>query len=133
MALFLAGALALAALAIAVTEERQYRAHRRFCATAARAEGLVSRLGLRRHLSRNAPRSSDHVHRVPVVRFRASDGVEYEFDSEDAPREVGAKVDVAYSAEVPSTAYVVRTRRNFGCALIVLAAAIAALVAGLIR
>ena len=40
--------------------------------------------------------------RVSVVRFRASDNIEYEIDAPEIPLELGRVVEVAYDAEQPS-------------------------------
>ena len=82
------------------------REHRRFCARATRADGVVSRLGQRRDqgLSEDAvgnPTGTRYI-TVPVVRFRAANGTDYEIDAPEAPMTVGAAVQVAYDPAQPS-------------------------------
>jgi len=104
--------------------ERDLRAHRDWCAHAAKADGVVARIGQREWLSRNKPASDDRVLAVPVVRFRAKNGGEYEFDAPDAPGEVGAAVEVAYDPEVPSTARTVVMLRRGGCVAVMFVAGV---------
>lgn len=119
MTFFLLGALLVAiAAGTAFHARRDQRRHDAWCASAAKAQGVVSRVGRRHWLSRNEPGTGDRVDRVAVVRFRAANGVEYEVDSPDAPSEPGAAVQVAYDAASPSTAVVVHRRQNYGCAVI---------------
>jgi len=106
------------AITMLVVEERAVRARRRWCATAARAEGEVARIGRRGYHSRNEPTSSVRFVTVPVVRFRAANGAEYEFDAPGVPKKVGEKVQVAYDAKLPSTAQVVGAARQVGCAVV---------------
>jgi hypothetical protein len=82
---------------------------------------VVSRIGRRGWYSRNEPTGDDdNVSTVPVVRFRAANGVEYEFDADDAPSRVGAAVPVAYDPALPSTARIEVQRRKLGCVMFAL-------------
>lgn len=116
--------LCLAAVAAAI-EVRDQRRHDRFCSRAARTQGVVSRLA-RRHLSRNEPAFDDPNRGLPIVRFTASNGIEYEFDARDAPREVGSEVVVAYLEKQPSSSRLARRQRKPGCVVILLVLAIVA-------
>jgi hypothetical protein len=121
------GSLALAfALGAAFAESRAAPRHRTLTERWTRAQGTVSRISNPYHLSRNRPRSGDRKRTVPVVRFRASDGVEYEFDDHCAPRQVGASVEIAYDPTLPSGARVANRRSGWGCAMILALAALAA-------
>ncbi|HYI09696.1 MAG TPA: DUF3592 domain-containing protein [Thermoanaerobaculia bacterium] len=102
-------------------DSKAHRSHEVWCAGAAKAEGFVSRIGRRGHLSRNAPTSSDSFYTVPIVRFRAADGVEYEIDAADAPKTVGAPLQVAYDPNLPSGARPVPRTRKIGCSVVLLA------------
>ena len=123
--IYLGAFLCLLAMAMLIVEERTFRARRRRCETAAKAEGVVTRIGRRGHLSRNEPTSSDRYRTVPVIRFRAANGVEYEFDAPRAPKSAGTKVQVAYDPGMPSTAELVVTARQVGCAALMGAIGIA--------
>lgn len=121
MTFFVLGAVLMGiAAATVVHARRDQRRHEAWCASAAHAQGVVSRVGRRHWLSRNEPTSSDRVQTVAVVRFRAANKVEYEFDSPDAPSVAGAAVQVAYDASSPSTARVIQRRPRYGCAIILL-------------
>ena len=85
---------------------------------------MVSRVGQRDHLSRNKPTDSDSITTVPVVRFKAANGVEYEFDAPGAPLKVGTPVAVAYDPALPSSARTLVRTRRIGCAAILLIAAL---------
>lgn len=122
------------AVVMLFVHERDYRAHRRWCATAAKAEGVVSRIGQRGWYSRNEPTGDeDNVSSVPVVRFKAANGVEYEFDAGDAPSHVGSVVQVAYDPALPSTARVESQRRKLGCVVFVLAGGLSLILWGVAR
>jgi hypothetical protein len=102
-----AGAVVLAAGGltgwIALKAQRE---HRRWCEGKARVEGVVSRLAARRRqgLGEDASgMSTGNVDTtVPIVRFRAGNGVEYEIEAPEAPMTVGAVVEVAYDPALPS-------------------------------
>lgn len=76
------------------------------------------RIGRRGYHSRNEPTSSSRFVTVPVVRFRAANGAEYEFDAPGVPKKVGEKVQIGYDAKLPSTAQVVGAARQAGCAMV---------------
>jgi hypothetical protein len=44
------------------------------------------------------------VDEIPVVKFRAPNGAEYEFDAETSVGKVGSKVTVAFNPQLPSDA-----------------------------
>lgn len=95
---------------------------------------MVSRIGQRGWHSRNEPTGDEeHVSTVPVVRFKAANGVEYEFDAGDAPSRVGAVVQVAYDPALPSTARVESQRRKLGCVVFVLVVGLALILWGAAR
>ncbi|HEY5611771.1 MAG TPA: DUF3592 domain-containing protein [Thermoanaerobaculia bacterium] len=122
------------ASALGWVEERAHRKHQQWCANApAKAEGVVSRIGTRGYHSRNKPTESDTVHAMPIVRFRAANGVEYEVDAPSAPHEVGTPQQVAYDPASPTDARVVARPRKHGCAVVLLAAGIALLIFGIVR
>lgn len=130
MALSIIGAvLVLLAIVMLIHAERVHRAHVRWCATASRAEGVVSRVGRRHWHSRNEPTSDDRLTTVAVVRFRAANGVEYEFDGRDAPKQAGAQVEVAYDPASPSTAHAVARTRRYGCIVMMVIAGLALILA----
>ena len=127
-------AAAFAAAALTWRSQRRQRfEHEEFCAAAARTTGVISRIGRRGYHSRNPPTSSDKVHTVAVVRFKAHDGVEYEIDAPGAPKTPGLSVEVAYDPEMPSTARLVAQRGHAGCTIVFLLAALAAAVAAFVR
>ena len=100
------------------------REHRRFCAQGIRADGVVSRLAQRRGqgLSENAMGHSTGTRyiTIPVARFRATNGIEYEIDAPEAPMTVGAPVQVAYDPALPSGGRVVDRTPKIGCAVVLL-------------
>jgi hypothetical protein len=112
-------------------EHSAQRAHERWCSTAAHADGVVSRIADLLNTSRNPPRSGSGLRtlKAPVVRFRAHDGVEYEFDAIGAHLNEGAAVRVAYPSELPSDARLVDRPGKYGCAALLLVAAVAATIA----
>lgn len=112
---------------------REQRRHREWCAKGVKAQGVVSRLSTRGHLSRNEPTDSDNISEVPIVRFRAANGVEYEIDAPDAPRKVGTPVEVAYEPASPSSGRAVERVPKIGCAVVVLVIGIALVIAGLLK
>jgi hypothetical protein len=117
MTFYVVGGLLLMIGVVSVLHaRREQRRHEAWCTSAAKAQGVVSRIGRRYWLSRNQPSTGDRVDRVPVVKFRAANGVEYEFDAHDAPSTQGAAVHVAYDASSPSTAVVLNRRPKYGCA-----------------
>ena len=125
----------MAGLGFWVAEVREQRSHLKKMATAARARGVVSRIAIRGWLSKNEPTEMDlndaeKVSKVPVVRFRAHDGAEYEFDAPDAPMTIGSEVDVAYDPEIPSSAQLPVRQRKPGCAIILLALGLALIIYG---
>ena len=131
MILILTGAaLCAIGLLLLFQQERDFRAHRRWCAKAAKAEGAVARIGRRNWHSRNEPTSDDSYQTVPVVRFRAASGAEHEFDAREAPAQVGAAVEVAYDPALPSNAKVVTRKRQPGCGVVFLAVGVAVILWG---
>ena len=74
------------------------RDHRLWCAGKTRVTGVVSRLAQRRTNARSGP--SQRL--VPMVRFRATNGVEYEVEADEIEREVGIPVEIAYDPALPS-------------------------------
>lgn len=97
------------------------RAHRAWCARATKVDGVVSRMAERRGqgLSEDAAGmpTGPNVFTVPVVRFRAANGIEYEIDGPEATREIGSVVQVAYAPALPSDARVVDRTPKVGCAI----------------
>jgi len=114
-------ALCLASAFFAWTETKKQREHALWCAGKTLADGVVSRVATRGHLSRNAPTSEDdyRTSRMPIVRFRANDGVEYEIDARDAGKP-GSPVRVAYDPAAPSSAQPVESVRRLGCSVVLL-------------
>ena len=106
--------------------------HKRWCAKRPRLKGMVSRIAERRAqgLSEDAAGFSTgtHYRAVPVVRFQAPNGVEYEIDADEAPNEIGAEVEVAYDPAQPSGARAVQRVPKIGLCipLIVVGGALAA-------
>lgn len=94
-----------------------------------KTEGVVSRIAERKDYS--GPRDSyDNISviEVPIVRFRASNGHDYELDGPSGIGEVGAKVAVAYNPDLPSDARALATnayRGGCGFILIVIGLALA--------
>ncbi|MEO7973806.1 MAG: DUF3592 domain-containing protein [Thermoanaerobaculia bacterium] len=104
---------------------RTQRAHRRWCAERTRAEGVVSRFAERHRagLSEGADGTSNDpgaLH-VAVVRFRASNGIEYEIDSPEGPMDLGAVVPVAYDPALPSDGRTVDRAPKIAFAVLLLA------------
>jgi hypothetical protein len=137
--LMIAGAVSCVAGAgfwwMEIAEERK---HRSKLATYARGRGVVSRIAIRGWLSKNEPtelaiEDDEKVKKVPVVRFRASDGAEYEFDAPDAPHTIGAEVDVAYDPAIPSSAQMTTRQKKPGCAIILFVIGIALIAYGALK
>ena len=103
-------------------ETKTHREHAAWCDAHTKADGVVSRIATRNHLSRN-PLTSDEekVYAVPVVRFRAANGVEYEVDASDSHHKEGTPLQVAYDPALPSDGRVVARTKKIGCAVILLA------------
>jgi len=116
---------------------KRHREHRAWCARGTKADGIVSRLAERRGsgLSEDAGGmpSDPNVHVVPVVRFRAADGIEYEIDAPDAPTEIGTVVQVAYEPALPSGARAIDATPKIGCAVVLLALGLTLLAIGISR
>lgn len=132
------GVVACASAAVVWRREmNEQRAHGAWCASATtKAEGVVSRIAQRGHLSRNEPTSGDEgmaLPDVPIVRFKAADGVEYEVDAPDAPAKVGTIVAIAYDPALPSDARAIQRTPRIGCAVMLLAVGVVLLVLGLTR
>lgn len=120
-----------------VAWKRRSAEDRRWVEAAVRTEGVVSRLVDRKDHS--GPRDSNDniaIHEVPVVRFRAASGQEYEIDGPNGMKgEIGRKVPVAYNPDLPSDACVLLPAAyRGGCGFILiaigLALALKAIVAG---
>lgn len=110
-----------------IATKRKQQEHLRWVARAAKAEGVVSRISQRKDYSGPSD-SYDNisVDPVPIVRFRAADGLEYEFDGPNKIGEVGTPVPVAYNRELPSDARAVATTGyRGGCGFILLAIGLA--------
>lgn len=135
MSLIVAGAAVCAAAAGSwIADTRQQRAHEGWCATATKAEGIVSRLAdPGGAMSRNPVTDDDRAPGLPIVRFTAANGVEYEIDAPDAPRAVGATVAVAYDPALPSSARPVERVRKVGCSVAGAMIGISLMVAGVVR
>lgn len=123
--------------------KKTHREHQVWCATRSKADGIVSRIGLRGHLSRNAPTESSlsfsddsltqGSRAIAVVRFTASNGVDYEIDAPEAALEVGARIPVAYDPALPSDGRAIEHTPKVGCSVILLLAGIVLIVAGFVR
>ena len=74
-----------------------------------------------------------NVRAVAVVRFTAANGVEYEIDAPDVAREIGTRIPIAYDPLLPSDARAIEQRPKIGCAVVLLLAGIALIVAGLLQ
>lgn len=123
--LLVAGGIALLlAVASWLIELKAAREHSAWLTGKARAEGTVVRISLKDHLSRNAPASDEPGRAWPVIRFRAANKVEYEFDAPDAPTQIGSVVEVAYDSALPSNARAVARTPKIGCAIAFLAGAV---------
>lgn len=117
---------------------KTHRDHRRWCAQAVKADGVVSRLAERRSsggLSEDAAGVSTgtNVGMVPVARFRADDGIEYEIDAPEAPAEIGFVILVAYEPGRPSGARVVSRTPKIGCAVVLFVVGVMLVAIGLGR
>jgi hypothetical protein len=116
---------------------KAHREHRAWCARGIRAEGVVSRLAERRRtgLSEDASGmpADPAAALVPVVRFRAANGIEYEIDAPDAPAQIGAAVQVAYEAAEPSGARAVERPLKIGCVVFLLVAGLLLVAIGISR
>ncbi len=120
------GAVTLAAGAVfGWVAIRTQREHRQWCSERTRAEGVVSRFTERHRpgLSEGADgRSNDPESlSVAVVRFRATNGVEYEIDSPEGPMELGAVVAVAYDPAQPADGRAVDRTPKIALAVLLLA------------
>lgn len=104
---------------------RTQREHRRWCSERTRAEGVVSRFAERNRpgLSEGADGTSNDPAAllVAVVRFRASNGIEYEIDAPEGPKELGAVVSVAYDPALPSDGRAVDRTPKIAFAVLLLA------------
>lgn len=101
------GVSLLVAVAVWLAERRAQAELAAWFAAALEAEGTV-RIS-ERNLSRNKV-SGDDSDPVPVVRFRAIDGVEYEFDARYSELKAGERVRVAYSPTLHSDARLLSDR-----------------------
>lgn len=120
--------------------KKTHHQHEAWCSARAKTDGIVSRVGIRGHLSRNPPTEgglsfsddslTQNARAVAVVRFTASNGVEYEIDAPEVALEVGTRIPVAYDPALPSDARVVQHTPKIGCAVILLLAGTALIVAG---
>jgi hypothetical protein len=123
--LLVAGGIALVlAIASWLIDLKAAREHAAWLTGKTRTEGTVVRVGLRDHLSRNEPVSDEKGRVSPVIRFRAANSVEYEFDAPDAPTEIGSVVQIAYEPALPSNARAVARTPKIGCAIVFLAGAL---------
>lgn len=116
---------------------KTHREHRTWCARGVKADGVVSRLAERRGMglsedSAGMP-SGENAVRVPVVRFRAANGIEYEIDAPDAPTEIGSVVQVAYEPAQPSGARAVSRTPKIGCAVVLVIIGVALVAFGISR
>lgn len=117
---------------------RGQRAYAKWCAARARADGVVSRVVERRvngSFSEDAggmPTDPASI-TVAVVSFRAANGVDYEFDTQEVPLEVGTAVAVAYDPALPSDARAIARTPKVGCAAILLLVGAALAIYGLTR
>jgi hypothetical protein len=111
--------------------------HRAWCARGVKADGVVSRLAERRGtgLSEDAAGmpTDPNVSLVPVVRFRAANGIEYEIDAPEAPATIGSVVQVAYDPALPSGARAIDRTPKVGCAVVLFVAGVALVVIGMNR
>jgi hypothetical protein len=130
------GAVAcLAGAGFAGSALRTQRAHRRWCATRTKTDGVVSRLVDRRRAGgliedvAGIP-ADPATETVPVVRFRALDDIEYEIDAPEAPRQVGSVVAVAYDPALPSGGRAVVRSPKVGCAALLLLVGLLVLAVG---
>ena len=135
--LFWTGAVLAAAGAVtgAIALKAQ-RDHRKWCEARTRTEGVVSRIAARRvhGLSEDAagmPTGNVDAS-IPIVRFRASNNVEYEIEAPEAPMEVGATFEVAYDPASPSAGRGVKRMPKVALPIVLLAggAILAAIGAG---
>lgn len=113
------------------TEAKKKREHQKWCASRVTTEGVVSRIALRGHYSKNAPTSDEKKWSVPIVRFRASDGVEYEIDAANVRRRVGIAVMVAYDPASPSSGLPVAYTPKVGCSIVLAVIGIVLIVKGI--
>lgn len=129
--ILIGGATLLVAVAVWFAERRSQTELAAWFAVALEAEGTV-RIS-ERHPSRNKV-SFEDSDPVPVVRFRAQDGVEYEFDATYARLNAGDRVRVAYSPTLHSDARLLSDRRSgHGCSIAIAAAAALVLAYGIYR
>lgn len=97
--------LCVAGISENVFAGRKRRADRRWLDSAVKTEGVVSRTVERKDYSGPSDSYGNiSVAEVPIVRFRASNGHEYEIDAPSEVGGVGAKVPVAYNPDLPSDA-----------------------------
>lgn len=104
-------------------DKRKRREHQQWIDAAVKTEGVVSRLSERKDYSGPSD-SYDNiaVQSVPIVRFRAANGHEYEIDGPDGIGEIGTRVAVAYNPNLPSDARTLATGRyRGGCGFILIA------------
>lgn len=121
--------MALVFGAIAMKSQRD---HRRWCERATRCEGVVARVREAQWIEERPETSAGAEHQAAViVRFRASNGVEYEIDAPEAPMEVGAVVAVAYDPEEPSGGRLVKRTPKIGCAVGLFVIGVILIVAGM--
>lgn len=114
-----------------------HREHRAWCDRGMKADGVVSRLAERRGagLSEDAvgTPSAPSVFLMPVVRFRAANGIDYEIDAPDAPKEIGCVVKVAYEPAQPSGARAVSRPPKIGCAVVLFVVGVMLVAVGISR
>ncbi|HEX7708802.1 MAG TPA: DUF3592 domain-containing protein [Thermoanaerobaculia bacterium] len=109
------------------TDKRKRRENLQWIDSAVRTEGVISRVSERKDYSGHRD-TYDNIATlaVPIVRFRAADGHDYEFDGPNGLGEVGAKVSVAYNPDLPSDARAIATTGyRGGCGFILIAIGLA--------
>lgn len=127
------GVLAIAAVLIAfgirerAAEKKKAIADAAWLARATKTEGVISRRKVHGgEYSRNKELPDPYEERHAVVRFRAADKVEYEFDARSDLGKTGDLVPVAYNPDLPSDAREIGARNTSGgCAYLLFAIALA--------
>ena len=110
-----------------------HRAHVAWLEGKTRAIGTVTRLSRRYIRAADGPGDEESVSKVPIVKFRAANGGEYEVDAPDAPATIGAEVEVAYDPALPSDGRGVVRVKKVGCSVMLIVIAAALVVVALTR